>query len=167
MLYKWNILWQPQWRCVERLLLSLSLFYSEIQLESRRFSKETQTRRCLLSKFLSEAANSNRKGKKNRNMQSREKLRTISVQKYEICNCGYKHKIYFWNILSAFGYTIHIFALMYVWLKLPWSILILLTCNHFIFLDVKLLNAVRSCDPYVIRFLTVMALCNTVMPIKR
>jgi hypothetical protein len=43
----------------------------------------------------------------------------------------------------------------------------LLTGNHFIFLDVELLNAVRIRDPCVIIFLTVMALCNTVMPIKR
>ncbi|XP_078156330.1 phospholipid-transporting ATPase 2-like [Carex rostrata] len=32
--------------------------------------------------------------------------------------------------------------------------------------DVELLNAVSTSDPYVIRFLTAMALCNTVMPIK-
>ncbi|KAJ4756002.1 Phospholipid-transporting ATPase [Rhynchospora pubera] len=32
--------------------------------------------------------------------------------------------------------------------------------------DVELLNAVRTRDPYVIQFLTIMALCNTVIPIK-
>jgi hypothetical protein len=35
------------------------------------------------------------------------------------------------------------------------------------FLDVDLLNAVANGSPHVIKFLTVMTLCNTVIPIKR
>jgi hypothetical protein len=34
-------------------------------------------------------------------------------------------------------------------------------------LDVELLNAVANNSPHVIKFLTVMTLCNTVIPIKR
>jgi hypothetical protein len=35
------------------------------------------------------------------------------------------------------------------------------------FLDVELLNAIANGSPHVIKFLTVMTLCNTVIPIKR
>ena len=39
--------------------------------------------------------------------------------------------------------------------------------NRFPCLDVELLNAIANNSPHVIKFLTVMTLCNTVIPIKR
>ena len=39
--------------------------------------------------------------------------------------------------------------------------------DNSLYLDVRLLNAVSSNDPDVIKFLMVMALCNTVVPVKR
>ena len=39
--------------------------------------------------------------------------------------------------------------------------------NRFPCLDVELLNAIANNSPHVIKFLTVMSLCNTVIPIKR
>ena len=39
--------------------------------------------------------------------------------------------------------------------------------NWFPCLDVELLNAIANNSPHVIKFLTVMSLCNTVIPIKR
>ena len=38
--------------------------------------------------------------------------------------------------------------------------------NWFPCLDVELLNAIANNSPHVIKFLTVMTLCNTVIPIK-
>lgn len=39
--------------------------------------------------------------------------------------------------------------------------------NWFSCLDVELLNAIANNSPHAIKFLTVMTLCNTVIPIKR
>jgi phospholipid-translocating ATPase len=39
--------------------------------------------------------------------------------------------------------------------------------NRFPCLDVELLNAIANNSPHIIKFLTVMTLCNTVIPIKR
>jgi hypothetical protein len=50
--------------------------------------------------------------------------------------------------------------------KLQKHTIILVTDNS-LYLDAQLQNAVSSNDPDVIKFLMVMALCNTVVPIKR
>ena len=47
------------------------------------------------------------------------------------------------------------------------SLLLCVLICCFLSLDVELLNAVANNSPHVIKFLTVMALCNTVVPIKR
>ena len=44
---------------------------------------------------------------------------------------------------------------------------IFMSTNRFPCLDVELLNAVANNSPHVIKFLKVMTLCNTVIPIKR
>lgn len=42
-----------------------------------------------------------------------------------------------------------------------------LVADNYLYLDARLLNAVSNHDPDIVKFLMVMALCNTVVPVKR
>lgn len=120
MLYKWNILWQPERRCVERLPLSLSLspplLFGMFNWGLTMFvAKKHRIKKVVTLKFLAETASFNRKEKIKSCCSMRFFSLVVAIWKLKFCFAITSIKLIFeisWSLD-----TNHISALMYVWLK--------------------------------------------------